>query len=132
MFPWYFLIQGICGLLALATAGGWSRSEPRVRAHRVRTVVLVLAVVTVLVGWWLEHKVTELRAERNEAVDRVLQGSAPQAKDVEEAARLAEDFVRWHLYSLFLNFGTVALVTVAMALAARLPGGVPARELAPT
>jgi hypothetical protein len=30
-------------------------------------------------------------------------------------------FARWHLISMSLNFGTIFLVTVGMALAARLP-----------
>src|SRR5262249_54252285 len=28
MFDWYFLLQGACGLLAVATALNWSRAEP--------------------------------------------------------------------------------------------------------
>jgi hypothetical protein len=36
-----------------------------------------------------------------------------------EAART--EFGRWHLWSLVLNFVTIILVTIAMALAAQLP-----------
>src|SRR5262249_19009924 len=31
LFDWYFLIQGICAILALATALPWTRAEPKVR-----------------------------------------------------------------------------------------------------
>jgi hypothetical protein len=40
-------------------------------------------------------------------------------QQVAESARA--EFGRWHGYSLLLNLLTVLLVTVAMALAARLP-----------
>src|SRR5206468_88422 len=121
MFYWYFLMQGACGLLAVATALGWSRAEPRNRVHRIRTVILLLALVTVLAGWPLERKVSELTHERNAAVDAVLQSSQPSSTMIQDASAKHHDFIRWHLYSLFLNFGTLALVTIGMALVARLP-----------
>jgi acyl phosphate:glycerol-3-phosphate acyltransferase len=108
LFPWYFLIQGVCGLLALATALPWSRAKPSARVHRVRTAVLLLAMLTVVAGWPLVQHVSDLRAARYAADPAVA-----------EAARAA--FGRWHAYSLLLNMVTIGLATVAMALTAWLP-----------
>ena len=122
IFPWYFLLQGACGLLALGTAIGLSRAHPG-RVHRIRAAILLVAVLTVLVGWPLELKVNALRAPRNEAVDTFLQ-SPPQAEAQARTEALAakREFGTWHLFSVLLNLGTVVLVTAGMALAAQLPG----------
>jgi acyl-phosphate glycerol 3-phosphate acyltransferase len=121
LFPWYFLIGGACGLLALGTALGLSRCHPA-KVHRVRGTVLLLAVLTVLAGWPVEQKVNALRQPRYEAVDAFLQSPPGRAEETKAAALEARaEFGRWHGVSLLLNFGTVALVTLAMALAARLP-----------
>jgi acyl-phosphate glycerol 3-phosphate acyltransferase len=125
LFAYYFLLQGICGFTAVLTALGWSRAEPGSRVHRLRLLVLLAALMTVLVGWPLERKVTELRAERHDAADAALK--APQ--DTQLAALAQEkraEFGRWHLYSLGLNLLTILLVGVGMALAARLPTDRPA------
>ncbi len=108
MFPWYFLLQGVCGLVAVTTALSWSRSDQRHPVDQVRTVLLILALVTVLVGWPLAQKVSDLRPARYDA-------------DPAVAASARADFGRWHLYSLLLNFVTLALVGGATALAAQLP-----------
>jgi len=133
LFDWYFLIQGVCGLLAACTALGWPRLEPKARVHRLRVVLLVAALLTVVVGWPLERKVSALRAVRNEASDALLTQTAASSltrapglpEDVDKIKQTANaaraDFGRWHFYSLMLNFVTVLLVTVAMALAAYLP-----------
>jgi acyl phosphate:glycerol-3-phosphate acyltransferase len=134
MFGWYFLIQGICGLLAAATALGWARLEPQIKVHRLRVLVLLAALVTVIAGWPLEQKVSALRARRNQASDALLTRSAASLtpstslpKELEEMKRTADaaraDFGRWHAYSLMLNLLTVVLVTAAMMLAAHLPLG---------
>ena len=53
----------------------------------------------------------------------MLQSPAPASESlVHEADAARLDFNHWHLYSLLANFATLALVTVAMALAAQLPG----------
>jgi hypothetical protein len=111
IFPWYYLVQGICGLLALATASAWTRAEPRQTVHRVRFLILVLALATVVAGWPVSQKVTELRLDRYSA-------------DTAVAASANEAFMTWHTYSLILNLVTVVLVTVALALAAQLPAAV--------
>jgi acyl-phosphate glycerol 3-phosphate acyltransferase len=127
MFAPYFLIQGVCGLLAAATAMGWTRLEPQLRVHRVRVVIILAALVTVLLGWPLEQKVSHLRKIRNEAVDALLIRSPVPSQDMQRVQQAADearaDFGRWHGYSLLLNFVTVLLVTVAMMLTACLPEG---------
>jgi acyl-phosphate glycerol 3-phosphate acyltransferase len=122
LFGWYFLIQGICGLLAVATALAWTRLHLPGKIHKVRIAVLLAALVTVLAGWPLEQKVNALRGPRYEAVDKYLQAKPGQDAAAREAALDArKEFVLWHTFSLFLNFGTVILVGVGMALAAQLP-----------
>jgi glycerol-3-phosphate acyltransferase PlsY len=133
MFDWYFLIQGVCGLLAAGTALGWPRIEPQARVHRVRVMLLLVALALVVIGWPVERQVSKLRAARNQASDELLQQTAWTArapvpaiqKEMEQKKVAADEaraeFGRWHFYSLMLNFATVACVTAAMALAARLP-----------
>jgi glycerol-3-phosphate acyltransferase PlsY len=119
IFPWYFAIQGICGLIALATALAWSRLG---RVHRLRVWLLFVALAGVLIGWPVEQKVSELRVPRNEALDAYLRAAPSEA----EAARLTlvearREFGRWHTYSLLLNMATILAVTAALALAGNLP-----------
>lgn len=108
IFPWYFLLEGVCGLLTVITALTWHRADPEAVVHKVRFYILAGAFVTVLVGWPIARQVGILRAVRY--------GPDPA---LAEAART--QFATWHLYSLGLNLITLALVTTAMALAARLP-----------
>jgi hypothetical protein len=117
LFPWYFGIQAVCGLVAVATAQGWSSSRRDERVHRVRTLVLVLALLTVAGGWWMERVVHGLREERGRAMEAVLLGASPTREEVARAEAARAEFGRWHGYSLLVNFATVALVTVGMALA---------------
>jgi hypothetical protein len=106
MFPRFFAMQGVCGILALVTALGFTRAEPTRRVHRVRFWLVALAVLTLLAAWPLNQHVSELRHRRN---------------DGDPAAKAA--FGSWHAASLLLNFGTLALVAGAMATAAALPQG---------
>jgi hypothetical protein len=134
MFDWYFLLQGACAVVALAMALPWSRIEPGVRAHRLRGVVLVFAFLTVLVGWPLERKVSDLREPRNAATDALLR-AAPNISDshYRDAAEARKAFGTWHGISTTLNLATLLLVLAATMLAARLPiasirGAVPAER----
>jgi len=141
MFGWYFLMQGVCGLLAVGTALGWPHVDPTAKVHRWRALILLAALLTVVVGWPLERQVSMLRIERNKANDALrtqtaakklsipLHGDLDKAKQAAEEARV--EFGRWHVYSLMLNFVTVGLVTVAMALAAFLPGARPLHNVYP-
>jgi|SRR5581483_1522542 len=121
MFYWFFLVQGACGFLAAATSLPWARSQPG-KVHRWRAHVLLVALATVVIGWPLERKVTDLRAPRNQATDAYLQANDAAAPTLLSAMKEARsEFGRWHAYSLLLNFATVALVTAGMAMAAKLP-----------
>jgi acyl phosphate:glycerol-3-phosphate acyltransferase len=108
IFPIYFLIQGACGLLVLITSLGFTRTERARRVHRVRLYVVTLAVLTIVVAWPLNNRIHELRLQRYD-------------HDPEVAKVAKEQFGRWHTASLFLNFGTLLLVTAAMGMAAALP-----------
>lgn len=107
MFPPYFALQGACGLVALATALAFARREPESRVHRVRFVVLAIAMAGVLAGWPLVAKVSELRVARY--ADESLRGA----------------FGMWHGISLLLNFVVLGLVGIGAALVAALPGSIP-------
>jgi len=108
LFPWFFAVQGVCGFLAVATALSWAGETATV--HKVRTWLLIAALLTVVIGWPLAQKVSALRLERY----------SPDTA-IADAAKAA--FGPWHLYSLLLTFVTMILVGVAMALAAQLPTG---------
>jgi hypothetical protein len=113
MFPLYFALQGACAFIALVTALGWQKQNRGVRVHRWRVVVLLGAALTVLAGWPVVGKVSELRAARYVA-------DAATA----DAARAA--FGTWHTVSLLLNLAAVALAGVALALVVALPERRPA------
>ena len=121
IFPLYFLIQGMCGLVAIVTCLGWTRAHPQEKVHKIRCLVLVPALIMVLAGMVLEQEVQELRKQRHLAVDAYLYAKTPTAKEVSAMKTAKDDFSRAHLYSLFLNLGTIVLVAVGMALAAHLP-----------
>jgi acyl-phosphate glycerol 3-phosphate acyltransferase len=108
IFAWYFLLEGVCGLLTAVTALAWLRAAPRSGVHKLRFYVLAAALTTVLLSWPIAHQVSILRAARY--------GPDPTLAETARA-----QFAEWHLYSLGLNLITLALVTVAMALAAHLP-----------
>jgi acyl-phosphate glycerol 3-phosphate acyltransferase len=118
MFPWYYGIQGVCGLLALATAVGWTGARG---GQKIRLAVLVLAVGTLAVGWFLEQKVEDLRVVRSNTSDEVLRSSNPTNEGIQKANDVRAQFGRWHGYSFMTNLATVLLVTVAMVLTASLP-----------
>jgi hypothetical protein len=109
VFPRYFAMQAICGVMALLTALTWWNAGGRI--HRWRVYLIATGVLTIAIGWPISKHVSELRLLRF-AAD---QGVAAAAK---------ADFVAWHLVSLFLSFVTVFLAGVATALAARLPAEV--------
>jgi glycerol-3-phosphate acyltransferase PlsY len=119
MFDWYFGIQGVCSFLSLATALGWAGAPCKV--HKIRALVLMLGLLTVAVGWYLDQKVSELRTARNHASDEVLRNAQPSSDILAKANEVRADFGRWHGYSLMDNMVTILLVTIAMALAAWLP-----------
>lgn len=122
LFPIYFLLQGACAFVAMGTALPWGRLEPRRKAHRARFNLLVVALVTVLVGWWVEKHVSALRIPRNVATDDYLVAKAANvdaARAEMESARGA--FRGWHLVSMLLNVAALGLVGAASALAIHIP-----------
>jgi acyl-phosphate glycerol 3-phosphate acyltransferase len=108
VFDWYFPLQIVCGFLAIITGLAFSEVERSRRLHRVRNLVVLLAMLTVVIGWLVADYVAELRLERYSSNPPV----AESAKAV---------FGAWHGISLTLNMITIGLVTAATALAAQLP-----------
>ncbi len=119
LFPWYFAVQGICGLVALATASPWVRYGG---VHRWRMTFLMTALTLVIAGWPVELYVSVLRDPRNERTDAYLQAVEPTEAQRKEMQAARSEFGKWHGVSLLLNFAVIACVTCATALAAHLPG----------
>lgn len=109
VFPRYFALQAVCGVVAGVTAAGTWRYGG---VYRLRLVLIGLGVLTVAAGWPLSEYVGLLRAERY-AADAA----------VAEAARAA--FGPWHLASLALSGVTVALAGAALVLYRDPPPGPP-------
>jgi acyl-phosphate glycerol 3-phosphate acyltransferase len=122
MFGWYYLLQGVCGFLAIATAWGWQNLRPARMLDRLRVSLLLVALATVVLGWPLERQVSALRDVRQEKMGAYFHStSGDRETSRNEAVAARSNFVLWHSFSLVQNFATLALVTVTMALAARLP-----------
>jgi len=118
MFDWYYGVQLVCGILAVATAFSWYHGGT---VHQVRFLVLLIALVAVGIGWWLEREVSARRIVRSETSDAVLQSLNPTPEMIQKADAARTEFGAWHTYSLLANFATILLVLVGMALAAHLP-----------
>lgn len=108
IFPWYYLIQGICGLIATISALAWSWSRPASRLHKVRSYLALFALLTVVIGWPIAQKLAGLRPLRFSPEPVV-------------AVAASAEFAAWHLQSMFVNLLTLVLVTILTALTARLP-----------
>lgn len=106
VFPRYFAMQLVCGVVALVTALSWWKLGG---VHRWRGIVVVAALVSVAIGSPISDEVSRLRPLRFVSDEAAA-----------NAARAA--FAAWHLASLALSFVTVCLAGVALALAAKLPG----------
>jgi hypothetical protein len=112
-----------CALIASLTAVGWCLSAGNGWLLRVRAIVMVLALVTVGLGWWLAGVVSAKREPRNNLTDQVILGASPTHDDIQAAEKARADFGMWHGFSLIQNFATLLLVAGAMGLAAKLPTG---------
>jgi hypothetical protein len=108
IFPRYFLMQAVCGGIALATALTWFRAERGRSVHRWRVYLIGLAVLLVAAGWPISEYVSQLRVERFHP-DSAVAGAARAA------------FGPWHLVSLALSVVTTCLAGVGLALGAKLP-----------
>jgi hypothetical protein len=107
VFPRYFAMQAVCGVLALLTALSWWRLGG---VHRWRVYILAFALLTVAVAWPISAEVTRLRLLRFNP-------------DAAIASAAKDGFGAWHLVSLGLSFVTVGTAGIALALAGRLPEG---------
>jgi acyl-phosphate glycerol 3-phosphate acyltransferase len=119
LFAPYFAIQAGCGLVATLTALAWWPARGRI--HRLRLLLLVLALVSVAGGWLVEQRVDHLIQDRHQTFDALLSASPPTSEQVQQAAGARAVFAAWHGYSMMLNLLTILLVTGAMILAAQLP-----------
>ncbi|HJZ89715.1 MAG TPA: glycerol-3-phosphate 1-O-acyltransferase PlsY [Gemmataceae bacterium] len=106
IFPKFFALEAVGGVLALVTALGWWKEPGRV--HRLRAIITGLALGSVAIGWPISEKVSSLRVAR----------FSPESGDAARAA-----FAEWHLVSLALSFVTVVLAGVALVMAAKMPAG---------
>jgi acyl phosphate:glycerol-3-phosphate acyltransferase len=105
IFPMYFSLLTGCTAIALLTAVVWRR---RGRIHRARLLVAIMALATVLAGWPISTKVSELRLLR----------FSPDPMIAELAK---SEFAVWHLVSLALSLLTVLLLGIILVMAAWLP-----------
>jgi glycerol-3-phosphate acyltransferase PlsY len=121
LFPWYYGTQVVCAVICALSAVGWCLACGKALLLRVRAIVLVLALVTVGAGWWLEDVVTAKRVPRNELTDKLLTMKDPGTTDVKAAEAARAEFGMWHGFSLIQNFTTLLLVAIAMSLAASMP-----------
>lgn len=111
IFPFYYGLQTGCAVLALLTAWVLGR-QGEGQGHGWRTGLCLLALLSVVGGWWLEQEVARLRIPRNERTDEVLTARAPVSASLLEEARAARStFGRWHGYSLIQNLVTLILVS---------------------
>jgi acyl-phosphate glycerol 3-phosphate acyltransferase len=124
LFPVYFALQTVFGIVALVTAFGWIGMPGS--AGKLRAILLAVALGCVAGGWVLERKVSDLRVPRDEKTDQVLQNTLPpdaKQSQIAEAEAARRVFVQWHLASVLLNLVTVSFVTAGMGLVAWLPTG---------
>jgi acyl-phosphate glycerol 3-phosphate acyltransferase len=124
LFPIYFALQTVCGVVALVTAFGWIGMPGS--AGKLRAILLAVALGCVAGGWALERKVSDLRVPRDEKTDQVLRNATPpdaKQSQIAEAEAARRVFVQWHLASVLLNLVTVGFVTAGMGLVAWLPTG---------
>jgi acyl phosphate:glycerol-3-phosphate acyltransferase len=117
MFHWYFLLQGGCAFVALATALPWTRFGG---IHRWRLSLLLTATLLVIAGWPIEQYVGELRTPRNQRTDEYLQTPEPSDALRKEMQAARGEFGKWHGISVMLNLAVIVCITGATALAAHL------------
>jgi glycerol-3-phosphate acyltransferase PlsY len=125
MFHWYFLLQGGCAFVALATALSWTRLGG---IHRWRLSLLLTATLLVIAGWPIEQYVGELRTPRNQRTDEYLQAAEPTDAQRKEMQSARAAFGMWHGISVMLNLAVIVCITGATALAAHLPTPLGSRQ----
>jgi len=118
VFPRYFGMQAVCGLVALVTALSWYAAPGGCAIHRRRVHVIGAALLTVAAAWPLSNYVSELRVLRF-------------STDPAVAAEATAAFAPWHFASLLLSLVTVSLAGFALSLAGRLPEEPAPRPITP-
>ncbi len=108
LFTFYFTLQAACAAVALLTASAMG--------GRLRLILCVVVLASVLVGWYLERVVHGLRDPRNKLTDAALK--SPTDDNVEKALAARKAFGMWHGVSLLANFGTLGLSAWLAALVA--------------
>lgn len=106
VFPWYFLLTGVCSLLAFSTQFETSSGAQQVPISRFKFMLLNIGFLLLVIGWPIALHVSALRVQRG--------AGDPVAR---------EAFARWHLVSLALNIVTVGVSGTALALAANSGSG---------
>jgi glycerol-3-phosphate acyltransferase PlsY len=114
VFPKYYVMQAVCGVIALLTAFAWWNTGGRV--HRWRVYLLWAALLLVAMSWTNSEYVGQLRLARFDPNPSI-------------AAAAWEAFGTWHLVSLLFSFVTTCLAGVVLALAARLPAAAEAQPV---
>ncbi|MCZ2343534.1 MAG: glycerol-3-phosphate acyltransferase [Bacteroidales bacterium] len=112
VFPRYFAMQAVCGVIALVTALSWWNVVPRRGLHRGRVVLVAVGLIVVAVGWPISEQVSALRLTRFDP-------------DPTIAAAAKEAFGSTHLISLSLSLVNVLVSGVALFLGGMLPATVP-------
>jgi len=108
LFPIYFGLEGVCVVIALATAFGWWYSGTGRSVDRWRVILLVLAAIVVAVSVPIADKVSGLRVERLASDPMIAQA----AKDA---------FGPWHMVSLLMSFITTGLALIVLGMASKMP-----------
>jgi glycerol-3-phosphate acyltransferase PlsY len=116
IFPKYFLMMTVCGVVAVATAFAWWKLGG---VHRIRFVLLLAAFGLVLVGWPISDWVTQLRLER-------------LSPDVAIANEAKSNFKVAHFISLGISLLTNLLTGIALFLAGCLPKTAPCQSCGQT
>lgn len=107
VFPKFYLMQTICGIIALATACAWWNEAPRL-ISRSRVGVLAVAFVLVVVGWYVSDMVSEVRLVRYDP-------------DPAVASAARNTFASWHLVSLVMSGVTTLLAGAGLAMSTARP-----------
>jgi acyl-phosphate glycerol 3-phosphate acyltransferase len=125
IFPSYFLMQILCGAIALVPALSWLKSFPAERVHGVRVWLVLGGLLLAVAGIWMERVVHDLQGPRNEAVARYLKSqTSPSSADltlVEEMNAAKARFGIWHGISVLTNYAAILMVTGVMILTVWLP-----------
>lgn len=106
IFPVYFLLQCVLGLIAAATAVRLAKGGSTADRWKARLLVAACLIVWVHVGT-LYRQSREIRRQQYAALD---------AGRTNEAQALRKQFFALHGPSLVIDFSTTALVLVALGL----------------